>query len=49
LQFTLTDSIQHYFRGAVYFNNRPNNDSIAPVLSYIREDVVRMMETLKWK
>jgi gliding motility-associated lipoprotein GldD len=49
LQFTLTDSIQHYFRGAVYFNNRPNNDSIAPVLSYIREDVVRIMETLKWK
>lgn len=49
LQFTLTDSTTHYFRGAVYFNNRPNNDSIAPVLSYIREDVVRMMETMQWK
>ena len=49
IQFTLTDSTNHYFRAALYFNNKPNNDSIAPVLAYIREDIVRMMETMEWK
>jgi gliding motility-associated lipoprotein GldD len=45
LQFTLTDSTNHFFRGAVYFNLVPNRDSIAPVLDFVREDVVRLMES----
>lgn len=49
VQFILTDSTKHFFRGALYFNNRPNKDSIAPVVSYIKEDIVRIMETMKWK
>jgi gliding motility-associated lipoprotein GldD len=49
VQFVLTDSTQHFFRGAVYFNNVPNKDSIAPMSNYIREDVVRIMESFEWK
>lgn len=49
LQFVLTDSTQHFFRGALYFNVPPNADSLAPVTEYIKEDIVRMMETFKWK
>ena len=49
VQFVLTDSTKHFFRGALYFNNVPNKDSIAPMAEYIREDVIRIMESLEWK
>lgn len=49
LQFVLTDSTQHFFRAALYFNSRPNQDSIAPVFEYIKDDVLRMIETFHWK
>ena len=49
VQFFVTDSTQHFLRGSLYFNTVPNKDSIAPVLDFIREDVVHMMETLEWK
>lgn len=48
VQFLLTDSVRHFLRGALYFNNRPNKDSIAPVADYITEDIVRLMETAEW-
>lgn len=49
VQFLVTDSAHHFFRGALYFNNVPNKDSIAPMSNYIREDVIRIMETFEWK
>lgn len=49
VQFILTDSTHHFFRGALYFNNVPNKDSIAPMSKYIREDVIRIMESFEWK
>lgn len=49
LQFYLTDSSKNFVRGALYFYSRPNKDSLAPVIAYFREDVVRMMETFSWK
>lgn len=49
VQFFLTDSADHYFRAALYFNERPQYDSIQPVVSFIKEDVARMIETFKWK
>ena len=48
LQFVLTDSIRHFFRGALYFNAVPNQDSVAPVLEYIRQDVLVLMESFRW-
>lgn len=48
-QFVLTDSVNHFFMGAVYFNHVPNKDSIAPMAEYIKEDIVRLMDTFKWK
>jgi gliding motility-associated lipoprotein GldD len=48
-QFVLTDSTRHFFRGALYFNNPPNKDSIAPVVDFIREDIIVLMETMEWK
>jgi len=49
VQFFLTDSARHYFRGALYFNERPQYDSIAPVVSFIKKDIDRMIDSFKWK
>lgn len=49
LQFFLTDSTSHFFRGAVYCNCRPNADSLAPIHDYLRDDVLNMIETFRWR
>lgn len=49
IQFILTDSTDHFFRGSLYFTASPNKDSIQPVLSFIRKDVIHLIETLEWK
>lgn len=49
LQFYVTDSTQHYLRGALYFNENTNADSIAPVLDFITEDVLQLIGSLEWK
>jgi len=49
LQFYLTDSTSHFLRGAFYFNFTPNNDSLLPVINYVKEDVTYLIETFKWK
>lgn len=48
-QFIATDSTKFFLRGALYFNNKPNADSIAPVLAFIKEDIYHLIETLNWK
>ncbi|MFN0012999.1 MAG: hypothetical protein ACKVU2_00500 [Saprospiraceae bacterium] len=47
-QFFATDSTQHFLRGALYFRTQSRPDSIAPVLAFMREDVNKMIATLKW-
>lgn len=49
LQFLATDSVTHFLRGSLYFQTAPNRDSLAPVINYITEDVVHLIETLEWK
>lgn len=49
VQFFLTDSAKHYFRGALYFNERPQYDSIEPVVKFIKKDIDKMISTFKWK
>jgi gliding motility-associated lipoprotein GldD len=48
-QFYLTDSIQHFVNGSVYFYAKPNFDSIMPAASYIKDDMQTLMETMRWK
>jgi gliding motility-associated lipoprotein GldD len=48
LQFFITDSIQHFIRGALYFNVPPQPDSLEPVINFIREDVIQLMQSLEW-
>ncbi len=49
VQFYLTDSTRHFLRGALYFRTEPNKDSLAPVIDFIRKDIVHMIETFSWK
>lgn len=49
IQFFLTDSTQHFFRGALYFNLPPNKDSLAPVISFIKDDIAHLIETFEWQ
>lgn len=48
-QFYITDSINHFITGALYFKSKPNFDSIFPAVVYLRDDIRRIMETVKWK
>ena len=49
MQFYLTDSTKNFVRGALYFNFKPDNDSMQPVINFIREDIDHMIETFEWK
>ncbi len=48
-QFYLTDSISHFITGSIYFNVRPNYDSILPAAAYLKKDIRHLMESLTWK
>jgi gliding motility-associated lipoprotein GldD len=48
-QFFLTDSVSNFVRGALYFNTAPNNDSLAPVIDFIKQDIRHMIATFHWK
>lgn len=48
-QFYVTDSINHFLTGSVYFETRPNYDSILPAANYLRNDIRHLMETIEWK
>ena len=49
VQFMLTDSITHFFRGALYFKHKTNADSVAPVTNYIKGDITELIQTFYWK
>ncbi|MCD6011708.1 MAG: gldD [Flavipsychrobacter sp.] len=48
-QFTATDSVKHFIRGALYFDVTPNADSLQPAYDFLERDVMHMMETLRWR
>ena len=49
VQFFLTDSTNHFLRASLYFNHKPNPDSIAPVLAFLRQDILHMAESVRWR
>ena len=46
--FYLTDSVQHFLYGSLYFSVPPNGDSLAPVTTRLREDIKHLGATLQW-
>ncbi|WP_179352985.1 gliding motility lipoprotein GldD [Winogradskyella vidalii] len=48
-QFYVTDSINHFLSGSLYFYAKPNYDSIYPASEYLKKDIKRIMESVRWK
>ncbi|MBN09087.1 MAG: gliding motility lipoprotein GldD [Flavobacteriaceae bacterium] len=48
IQFFLTDSTDNFLIGALYFYSKPNYDSIFPAVKYVENDIIRMIENLRW-
>jgi gliding motility-associated lipoprotein GldD len=49
IQFFLTDSTRHFLRGALYIRATPDIDSLKPVIDFLEQDVIHLIETTKWK
>ena len=47
--FYLTDSTDNFLYGALYFDTRPNADSLAPVTERLRQDIRHLATTLRWR
>jgi gliding motility-associated lipoprotein GldD len=47
-QFYATDSTNHFLRGVLYHYSTPNADSLAPVTSFMQEEILRMISTMNW-
>ncbi len=49
IQFFVTDSTNHFLRGALYFKEEPRIDSLQPVVDFIRQDITKMLNGFEWK
>jgi gliding motility-associated lipoprotein GldD len=49
MQFYITDSVKHFLRGALYIKEIPNIDSLQPVIDFLNQDVIRLIETTRWR
>jgi len=47
-QFYVTDSLNHFVTGSLYFYAKPNYDSILPAAAYLQKDIRDIMESLRW-
>jgi len=47
-QFHITDSSSHFLRGALYFNIATKNDSLAPIINFVKIDMIHLINTLEW-
>ena len=47
-QFYVTDSSRHFLSGALYFETKPNYDSVLPAIKYIQKDMMHLIESLHW-
>jgi gliding motility-associated lipoprotein GldD len=48
-QFTMTDSTKNFLRGALYFNTKVQNDSLAPAIDFMKKEVMHLINTLEWR
>ena len=49
IQFFITDTTQHFVRGALYFYAHPNADSLQPVIRFMVDDIDRMLDGWRWQ
>ena len=47
--YWVSDSSTHFLRAAMYVPTSNQNDSLAPILKYTKDDMMHMLETFEWK
>ena len=47
-QFYVSDSIDNFLAGTLFFKIKPNYDSLLPAIYYAKNDIIRLIETIKW-
>ncbi len=47
-QFFISDSTRHFLRGSLYFNSKVKQDSVAPILTFIKKDVDKFLSSIKF-
>ena len=48
-QFYVTDSTKHFLRGALYFRTAVKNDSLAPVIEYMKIDAMKIINSVQFE
>jgi gliding motility-associated lipoprotein GldD len=48
VHFFLTDTTQHFFKAALYFDSRVKPDSLEPIAKFIRQDIDHMISSFDW-
>lgn len=48
-QFFMSDTTQHFLRGALYFDTTPNADSLRPVQDFLQVDIDHLIQSFRWK
>jgi hypothetical protein len=48
LQFYITDSTRHFFRGVMYFDFLADYDSLAPVVNFFEMELENIAKTFYW-
>ncbi|WP_338768658.1 gliding motility lipoprotein GldD [Bernardetia sp. ABR2-2B] len=46
--YWVSDSSTHFLRAAMYVPTSSQNDSLAPILKYTKDDMMHMLETFEW-
>lgn len=48
-QFFVTDSTDHFLRGALYFKTAVKNDSLEPIIEYVKMDMMHLINTIEFR
>lgn len=48
-QFVLTDSVHHAVRASLYFRSVPKQDSMAPIVEFMKTDIMNIINSFHWK
>lgn len=49
IHFYLSDTTQHFLKGALYYNSRVQPDSLMPATQFILEDIDVLLGTFSWR
>lgn len=49
VQFFLTDTTDHFVRGALYFDSRMDRDSLQPIIDYVSTDIDHLIASFRWR